>query len=78
MTVATMLAELAKHNWPNDTKHRAGVTGELRSKTVNGRDNRPVKGGKSPHPLLALHPARSRLVTGRRADFSLDVIPALW
>lgn len=27
--VATMLAELEKHNWPNDTEHRAGVTGEL-------------------------------------------------
>ena len=27
--VATMLVELEKHNWPNDTEHRAGVTGEL-------------------------------------------------
>ncbi len=27
--VATMLAELEKHHWPNDTEHRAGVTGEL-------------------------------------------------
>ena len=29
MPVATMLAELEKHNWPNDTAHRSGVTGEL-------------------------------------------------
>ena len=28
MTVATMLAELEKHGWPNDTKHRTQVTGE--------------------------------------------------
>jgi hypothetical protein len=27
--VATMMAELKKHNWPNDTKHRAKVIGEL-------------------------------------------------
>jgi len=32
MTLATMLAELARHNWPNDTKHRAGVTGESGAK----------------------------------------------
>ncbi len=28
MTVATMLAELERHGWPNDTKHRTKVTGE--------------------------------------------------
>ena len=32
MPVATMLAELEKHGWPNDTKHRSGVTGELGAK----------------------------------------------
>jgi hypothetical protein len=27
--VATMIGELAKHNWPNDPQHRATVIGEL-------------------------------------------------
>ena len=27
--VATMIAELEKHNWPNDTKHRAKIIGLL-------------------------------------------------
>ncbi|MHB9044301.1 MAG: hypothetical protein ACYC35_00025 [Pirellulales bacterium] len=27
--VAAVVAELAKHNWPNDTQHRATVIGEL-------------------------------------------------
>jgi hypothetical protein len=27
--VATMVAELGKRNWPNDSKHRAKVIGEL-------------------------------------------------
>ena len=35
-SVATMLAELEKHGWPNDTKHRSGVTGELGAKQYSG------------------------------------------
>jgi hypothetical protein len=31
-SVATMLAELQERGWPNDVKHRAGVTGELGAK----------------------------------------------
>ena len=27
--VSTVIAELDRHNWPNDTKHRAKVIGEL-------------------------------------------------
>lgn len=37
-SVATMLAELEKHNWPNDIKHRAGVTGELGAKQQDGEN----------------------------------------
>ena len=38
--VATMLAELEKRNWPNDTKHRAEVTGELGAKQQEGEIGR--------------------------------------
>jgi hypothetical protein len=35
-SAATMLAELEKHGWPNDTQHRTKVTGELGAKQYRG------------------------------------------
>lgn len=37
-SVATMLAELKKHGWPNDVKHRAGVTNELGAKQTTATE----------------------------------------
>ena len=34
--VATMIAELGKHGWPNDTKHRAKVIGLLGPTAAGG------------------------------------------